>query len=274
MKIRRWSAGVLAASLLVPGLTACKSDGAESTAEPAASGSAASSAVPSDAKEALLASTKEISKGNFSFTINGGELNGAGKVHAPTKSAEMSMTGGDAASADLTMEMHLIFIDTDSWVMVQFGGAMATAMPKQATAGKYQHLDRSRIKGIDQLEFSFDDVDPAGSEALTKAITEVRKTGDGLYAGTIDATKATDSDMLDADVVKALAGQASAVPFTAKLDAQGRLVELGLEVPAAGDSAAQNLVVTYADYGTTTPVQKPPADQVVEASDDVYEMFK
>ncbi|BCL15676.1 hypothetical protein [Micromonospora sagamiensis] len=273
MKIRRWSAGVLAASLLVPGLTACKSDGTESAA-PTASNSAATSAIPSDAKEALLASTKEISKGNFSFTINGGELNGTGKVHAPTKSAEMSMTGGDAASADLTMEMHLVFIDTDTWVMVQFGGSMATAMPKQATSGKYQHLDRSRIKGIDQLEFDFNDVDPAGSAALTKAITEVRKTGDGLYAGTIDATKATDSDILDADALKALAGQASALPFTAKLDAQGRLVELGLEVPAAGSAPAQNLVVTYADYGTTTAVQKPPADQVVEASEDVYKMFK
>ncbi|SCL35903.1 hypothetical protein GA0074692_4213 [Micromonospora pallida] len=274
MKIRRWSAGVLAASLLVPGLTACQSDGTPSTAEPAASGSAATSAIPSDAKEALLASTKEISEGNFSFTINGGELNGAGKVHMPTKSAEMSLVSGDPASADLSMEMHLVFIDTDTWVRLQFGGSMATAMPEQTTSGKYQHLDRTKIKGIDQLEFDFTDVDPAGSEALTKAITEVRKTGEGMYAGTLDLTKAADSDLLDANVVKALAGQASAVPFTAKLDAQGRLVELGVDVPAAGDTPAQNLVVTYADYGATTAVQKPPADQVVEAPNEVYELFK
>lgn len=265
---------MLAASLLVPGLTACKSD---TTGEPAATGSPAadssSRAVPSDAKEALLASTKELSKGNFSFSMSGGELNGVGKVHMPTKSAEMTMTGGDA-SDDLAMEMHLVFIDTDTWVKIQFAGAMATAVPDKLNSGKYQHLDRTRIQGIDDLEFDFSDVDPAGSEALTKAITEVRKTGEGLYAGTLDATKVTGSDMLDAATVKALAGQATAVPFTAKLDGQGRLTEFGLEVPAAGDTKAQNLLITYADYGATTPVQKPPADQVVEASDDVYEMLK
>ncbi|WDZ86852.1 hypothetical protein [Micromonospora cathayae] len=273
MKIRRWSVGVLAASLLVPGLTACKSDTA--TEEPTAAGSSSSApagGIPSDAKEALLASTKELSKGDFSFTMAGGELNGAGKVHMPTKSAEMTMTGGDA-SDDLAMEMHLVFIDTDTWVKIQFSGAMATAAPGNLNSGKYQHLDRSRIKGVKDLEFDFADVDPAGSEALTKAITEVRKTGEGMYAGTLDATKATGSDVLDAETVKALAGQASAVPFTAKLDAQGRLTEFGIEVPAAGTAKAQNLLITYSDYGATTPVQQPPADQVVEASDDVYKMF-
>lgn len=264
---------MLAASLLVPGLTACKSDSAEPTAAGTPTAGSPAGAIPSDAKEALLASTKEISKGSFSFSISGGEFNGAGKVHSPTKSAEMTMTGGDS-SDDLAMEMHLIFIDTDTWVRIQFGGAMATAVPEKLNSGKYQHLDRTRIKGIDDLEFDFADVDPAGSEALTKAITEVRKTGEGLYAGTIDATKVAGSDVLDEATVKALAGQATALPFTAKLDAQGRLTELGIDVPAAGDAKAQNLLITYADYGATTPVQKPPADQVVEASDDVYEMFK
>ncbi|WBB77459.1 hypothetical protein O7606_14300 [Micromonospora sp. WMMD882] len=283
MRIRRWSAGVLAASLLVPALTACGSAdtaGGTPAAGPSAGGPPAtpadgSPAAPAgdpEARAALLASTRELSKGDFSFTIAGGGLDGAGRVHLPTRSAEMSLTGGDA-SDDLSMELHLVFVDTDTWVKVQLGGAMATAAPADVTSGKYQHLDRSRIKGLDRLAFDFTDVDPAGSEALTRAVTDVRKTGAGMYAGTLDATRVGDSKVLDAATVRALAGKASALPFTAKLDAQGRLTEFGVEIPAAGDAKARNLLITYADYGATTPVQQPPAGQVVEASDDVYKLL-
>ncbi|MFF3857409.1 hypothetical protein [Micromonospora sp. NPDC002575] len=271
MIIRRWSAGVLAAALFVPGLTACNNSPA---AEPAAGEASAAPAVPADPKAALLASTKELSKGNFTFAITGGEFDGSGTVHIPSKSAEMKMSGGDATE-DFSMDMHLVFIDTESWVKLDISGPMADAIPgAKERKGKYQHLDRSKIKNAKDLQFDFADVDPAGSEALAKAITDVKKTGEGTYEGTLDATKATDSDVLDADIVKGLADKASAVPFTAKLDAQGRLTEFLIKVPAAGSAKAQDLKVTYADYGAATAVQQPPADKVVEASDQVYEMFK
>ncbi|MFI2665047.1 hypothetical protein [Micromonospora carbonacea] len=271
MIIRRWSAGVLAAALFVPGLTACNNSPA---AAPAAGGAAAPAA-PADPKEALLASTRELSKGNFTFAISGGEFDGSGTVHMPSKSAEMKMTGGDAATEDFSMDMHLVFIDTESWVKLDLTGPMVDAIPgAKERKGKYQHLDRSKIKDAKDLQFDFSDVDPAGSEALTKAVTDVRKTGEGTYEGTLDATKVTDSDVLDADIVKGLADKAGAVPFTAKLDAQGRLVEFLVKVPAAGSAKAQDLKVTYADYGAATAVPQPPANLVVEASDDVYEMFK
>ncbi len=270
--IRRWSVGVLAAALFVPALTACNNSTA---AEPAAGGASAAPAAPADPKEALLASTKELSKGNFTFAITGGEFNGSGTVHMPSKSAEMKMTGGDAATEDFSMDMHFVFIDTDSWVKLDISGPMADAIPgAKERKGKYQHLDRSKIKDAKDLQFDFADVDPAGSEALTKAITDVKKTGEGTYEGTLDATKVTDSDVLDADIVKGMADKASAVPFTAKLDAQGRLTEFLVKVPAAGSAKAQELKVTYADYGAATAVQQPPADKVVEASDQLYEMFK
>ncbi|MEO3775324.1 hypothetical protein ABGB16_00430 [Micromonospora sp. B11E3] len=271
MNIRRWSVGVLAAALFVPGVAACAS---AEDAEPAADGKSAAPAVPADPKEALLASTKEISKGNFAFTMGGGELTGSGKVHAPSKSAEMKMAA-DGGSDGISMDMHLVFIDTESWVKLEFTGPMADAVPgAKAMKGKYQHVDRTKAQDIEDLKFDLADVDPAGSEALVKSVTEVRKTGEGAYAGTLDATKTTGSDLLDATTVTGLADKASAVPFTAKLDAQGRLVEFAVQLPAFGDSKAQNVTVTYADYGAVTAVQQPPADQVVEASDQVYEMFK
>ncbi|MFE9688823.1 hypothetical protein [Micromonospora sp. NPDC005806] len=268
MNIRRWSVGVLAAALFVPGLAACKT-GADS---PTADSKSAAPAVPADPKEALVASTEEIKKGNFTFAIKGGEFNGDGTVHMPSKSAEMKLAGGDGSAEGFSM--HLVFIDTDTWLKLDFGAAMADVPGFKEMKDKYQHLDRTKIKGAKELNFDFSDVDPAGSDKMINAITDVKKTGEGTYAGTIDATKATDSDVLDADTVKALGAKASSLPFTAKLDPQGRLTEFAVDVPAAGSAQAQKVVVTYAAYGSATAVQAPPAGRVVEASDQVYEMFK
>lgn len=270
MNIRRWSVGVLAAALFVPGLAACGSE----ADEPAAGKASAAPAVPADPKEALLASTKEIDNGNFTFGVSDADMKGSGKVHMPSKSAEMKLTSTDA-EAEFSADMHLIYTETDSWVKMDFGGSIADMFPEiKKRKGKYQHLDRAKVKGVKDLEFDFADVDPAGSAALIKAITDVKKTGEGEYAGTLDASKVTDSDMLDKNTVEGLADKASALPFTAKLDAQGRLTEFAIQVPAVGDDKAHELKVTYADYGAATAAQQPPAENVVEAPDDIYEMFK
>ncbi len=268
MNIRRWSAGVLAAALFVPGLAACKNE----AGSPTAASTSAAAEKPADPKEALAASTKELQKGDFTFTIKGGEINGGGTVHLPSKSAEVKVE--TSPDPELSMTMHLVVIDDESWVKLELAGAMADAVPGfKAMKGKYQHLDRSKIKGAKALNIDFADVDPAGAEKMIKAITDVKQTGEGTYEGTIDATKATDADLLDDDIIKALGDKASAVPFTAKVDAQGRLTEFAVQTPAVGSAKAHTLTVTY-DYGTGTAVQAPPAAQVVEASDQVYEMFK
>ncbi|MFG1887324.1 hypothetical protein ACGFIR_05560 [Micromonospora sp. NPDC049051] len=268
MNIRRWSVGVLAATLLVPGLAACKSD--EPT--PADAGSV-TSAVPADPKEALLASTKEIEKGNFTFTLAGAGLSGKGLVHKPSNSAQFSMKFDDE-SGSMSMSMELIYIEPDSWVMLDLGELGAMIPGAEKWKGKYQHLDQSKVKGAGELSRYMEEVDPAGSAKLTKGITEVQKTAEGSYTGKLDVSAADDAATLDADLVKALGAQAKALPFTAKLDAEGRLTELVISVPAAGETKAHDIKVTYADYGNATAAQKPPADKVVEASPETYEMFK
>jgi hypothetical protein len=45
-------------------------------------------------------------------------------------------------------------------------------------------------------------------------------------------------------------------------------------MPAVGDTSAHTMKLTYVDYGAATAVQAPPASQVLEASDQTYEMFK
>ncbi|WP_406037953.1 hypothetical protein OG799_24375 [Micromonospora sp. NBC_00898] len=278
--IRRFSAAAFAAALLTPGLAACNSTGtgeAGASASPTVSGSIApSDATPGagDAKQALLNSTNEIRNGNFRFTMSGAGSTAEGQVHEPSQSAEMRVTIGDPSS-DLMMKLDLIHFKPDSWVKVELGGKSASSIPgvQKLNLGKYQHLDQNRIKGNRALGFDFDKVDPAGSAVLTQGITEVRQTGEGMYAGTLDVSKAAEAGSVDPAVITALGAQAKSVPFTAKLDPQGRLSEMVVQVPAAGQSAAQDIKITYADYGNAAAAQKPPADQVVEAPPEFYNLF-
>ncbi|GAA4567083.1 hypothetical protein GCM10023176_18510 [Micromonospora coerulea] len=278
--IRRFSAAAFAAALLTPGLAACNSTGtgeAGASASPAVSGSIApSGATPGtgDAKQALLDSTNEIRNGNFRFTMSGAGSTAEGQVHEPSQSAEMRVTIGDPSS-DLMIKLDLIHFKPDSWVKAELGGKAASSVPgvQKLNLGKYQHLDQTRIKGNRALGFDFEKVDPAGSAVLTQGITDVRQTGEGMYAGTLDVSKAAEAGSLDPTVITALGPQAKSVPFTAKLDPQGRLSEMVVQVPAAGQSAAQDIKITYSDYGNATAAQKPPADQVVEAPPEFYNLF-
>lgn len=270
MKIRRWTiAGVVAATLLTPGLTACNSD----TPAPFDAQSAAP-AIPADPKEALLASTKEIAKGNFRFTMTSNGVTGEGTVHAPSRSAQLTMKVGEASS-DFSMDMDVIYAEPDTWVKMKLGGAAANLPGMEAlSSGKYLHLDQSKIKDNKDLQFDFNDIDPAGADLLTKAIVDVTKTGEGAYSGTLDLSKAAEAGLSDEDLLKALGTKANSLPFTAKLDAQGRLTELTIKVPAAGENEEQDLKVTYSDYGAATAVQKPDASQTQEAPAEMYEMLK
>ncbi|MEU5786549.1 hypothetical protein ABZ754_02315 [Micromonospora purpureochromogenes] len=280
MTIRRFSAAVFAATLLTPGLAACNSTGtgeAGASASPTVSGSAspgASGAVNGDAKQALLNSTNEIRNGNFRFTMSGAGSSAKGQVHEPSQSAEMRVLIGDASS-DLSMKLDLIHAKPDSWVKLELGGKSAGSIPgaQKLNLGKYQHLDQTRIKGNKALGFDFEKIDPAGSEVLTQGITEVRQTGEGTYAGTLDVSKAAEAGSVDQSVITALGPQAKSVPFTAKLDPQGRLSEMVVQIPAAGQNAAQDIKVTYSDYGNAAAAQKPPAGQVVEAPPEFYNLF-
>lgn len=264
MKIRRRTIAGLVAALLVPGLVACGSK----------DGGSGKSDSPADPKEALIASTEAINEGNFRFTITDHESSGEGMVHLPSRSAQMLLK---FTSEDVTMEMDVIQVDPDTWVKLKLDLGELEGLPgfEHFSGDKYMHLDRSKVKENKDLQFfDFDDVDPASSKLLIEAITDVKQAGEGTYSGTLDLSKATDAGVVSEEIITALGDQAKALEFEAKLDAEGRLTEFTIKVPAAGEVEAHEVKVTYFDYGSASAPQKPAASEVIEAPAEVYEMLK
>ncbi|WP_203991227.1 hypothetical protein [Micromonospora lutea] len=275
MTVRRLSAGLVAVAIFTPGVAACTTTGdAGPTPTPSVTTSGSAAAVDTEAKQALLDSTREISNGNFRFSMSGAGSVAEGQVHQPSQSAEIRLRLGEPTD-DLAISLDLVHAKPDSWVKLDLKGQAATSVPgvDRLNLGKYHHLDQNRIRGDRTLGFDFDQVDPAGSKALTEAVTDVRRTGDGAYTGTLDLSKAADAGSLDPNLITTLGAEANSVPFTASTDAQGRLTELVIRLPEAGHAAGQEIKVTYSDYGNATEATKPSADQVVEAPPELYNLF-
>lgn len=195
-------------------------------------------------------------------------------MHLPSNGARVQLTTGDAGSADSVLAMDMIYLGSDSWIKIKGAGLESVPGLGQLATGKYHHLDKTKIKGIAALDFDFQDVDPAGAAQLTQAVVDVQKTTADTFTGNIDLTKATDSRLVEQSVIENLGAQATKLPFEAKVDPQGRLVQLTVKVPAVGQTAAQDLQVTYSDYGSAAPPVAPPASEVVETPASVYDLFK
>lgn len=275
MTVRRLSAGLVAVAIFTPGVAACTTTGdAGPTATPSVTASGAAPEADADAKQALLDSTREIRNGNFRFSMSGAGSTAEGQVHQPSQSAEIRLRLGEPTD-DLAIGLDLVHAKPDSWVKLDLKGQAATSVPgvDRLNLGKYQHLDQNRIRGNRSLGFDFDKIDPAGSEALTQAVTDVSRTGEGAYSGTLDLSKAAEAGSLDPTLITTLGAEANSVPFTATTDAQGRLTELVIRLPEAGRAAGQEIKVTYSDYGNATEATKPTPDQAVEAPPELYQLF-
>lgn len=220
-------------------------------------------------QEKLLDAVPDGSQGNFRFTLKDAELTGKGVMDPATKRLLLTT---DYKDADLgfTMTMGMLVIDEESWMKITFANTDGlTGLPKLPK--KWLRLDRSKVK--DQEDVGFDDPDPAGANALFRAIVAATESGAGTFTGTLDLTRATEAEIVDQAALDALGQQAKAVPFTANVDSQGRLAAIEIKVPAHGDAKAYTHQVTYADYGAAPAIEEPPANQVAEATQEAYDLL-
>jgi hypothetical protein len=155
-------------------------------------------------------------------------------------------------------------IGSDLWLKADFGPSAPNLNIDKA---KWYKFDASKFR---QNPYDLSGGEPAaptrplawplGIAAAFANVANVTHTDATHLAGVVDLTKATGSET---------AGKSSkadaAVPFTASLDGQGRLTELRI------NGTNFNLSITFAAYGSPTPVAPPAAADVLPAPDGLYQ---
>ena len=253
-------ASVAAVALAVGG---CSADGgAEPGAGAPASGvpSASASAGVADpaAASALAAAAAKLGTESFKVTLTSGPgLKMTGLMDAPKGVGTATLT---ATGTNTEIQVKTLLIDKDLYVQV----------PGVTKAGTWTHVDVSRLPEGANVGLRPGQIDPANTAQLLSSTTDVQQVDSRSYKGTLDLTKAAGVAGIDQKMVSTWGAQAQHVPFTAGLDEQGRLSALTIQLPAVNGQQAQPLDVLYTDYGTTVEAQRPPANQITEAPDSLY----
>lgn len=259
----------------------------------AAGRSAAAPAAP-DPKVALAQSTDQLAKGNYAFSISGGGDRQEGEVHLP-ESALLQMWGDSEGpekvdfllvgkdrymklKADLGTDMPS---DKELEALIKRGGRTAKAA-RQVKEVKvmfdgehWLHVDPAKLDKEGAEMFSgFTEPDVTGVSVLaTKAATAVRQ--GNTITGTLDVSGMKADELpWDDDEIKKMGAKLKALPFSASLDTQGRLVRFVIDIPAVDKAAAYKHVTEVSAYGATKTQPRPRSGEVVEMSDEMYKSFQ
>jgi hypothetical protein len=250
------------------GMAACGSSTSGSTSA-GVSGTTASP-TPKDPKDVLTASTPTAAGGAFQFTGKETGLDESGTVDPTDKTLDLKLvTSGDG---NLTITFEFVVVEQKVWLKAAIKAPKGTSgLPK--IPGKWMLLDPSKINSGYQSLLQFDNPDPSDVSSFLLGLVAAQETGAGQYTGTIDLTKATDQQVVDAATMTALGDAAKAVPFTATLDGKGRLTAFTANIPAAGTKAAQTYAATFTNYGAAPAVSAPPAADTQDAPASVYTLL-
>jgi hypothetical protein len=251
MTVRRL-AGLALVALIA--LTGCRPT--DDQAAPAVSRSAsppAPSAVPSaDPATELAAAAARLGAGTLRIRSSvQGEMSLTGVVDPEAQNAELKM---DMGSVDDGTQADIRKVGDDVWVRLR------GPLGKLAGTGRqWLHLSASQMTPASSLAVIPGD-DPGGALALARAVTAVQRAGPNGYTGTVDLTR---TPKYSAATLKALGAKATAVPFTARTDAQGRLVQLTVDMSAVA-SGAGPASMSFSDFGVPVDVVRPPAAETTE----------
>ncbi|MFI6076482.1 hypothetical protein ACIA5C_33560 [Actinoplanes sp. NPDC051343] len=252
----KWTTlGVGVAAVLA--LAACKPDSAPAPATSASAPSAGPPAspsaqpsvqVPADPGKALLAAAGRLGAQPFKlkFSALGQEATGSIDLSARTSEIDTLLQNGATISVRQ--------LGTDQYVQVT--GDSADAL--HATPGKWMHADTKGLPATNPL--SPDHNQAASAAKLLKDASAVRRTADGTYSGKADLSHGA------AQLPSSLTGKLKAVPFTARLDPQGRLTSLIFDMNSVLSGAGE-LNTAYYDYGVPVSVARPAATETVPMPD-------
>ena len=244
--------GVLSALTLSLAVAGCGDDG---PSDPAGDTSGATSAPPASASDELAAAARKLNETSMKMTLDSTGSKSTGSLDPQRKLGEMTMT---VSAAGRELEIQIRTIGTD--VYLQADGLPGTE------GGKWLKIDGQRLAG--STFDVFPENDPAGTQRILDALSDIKKDGPGQFSGTIDLNRTSTNKAAAAS----LGEKFTALPFTATVDDQGRLTSTSIDISPAEPSAGKT-TATYSDFGTTVTVEPPPAGDTVPAPDDVVKLL-
>jgi hypothetical protein len=254
MVTRRSAIVGLALGALI-GLTGCvpaDDRSAPDPARPSAGLTASPAAQQSDVRAELVAAAARLAHNTARVRVSvAGQMSMTGVIDPRSQDASMDM---DMGMVDDGTKAEIRKVGPDMWV--RFHGSLGTLL---GAGDQWLHLSAADIPAESSFNVITGD-DPAGVAAMVNAATEVERTGKDGFAGVLDLTR---TPKYSARTLTALGAKASAVPFTAKTDAQGRLIMLTTDLSAIV-SGAGTATTRFSDFGVAVDVEQPPAGETTE----------
>lgn len=239
--------GIAIIAALSLGITGCSPKKSTSQTE----GAATPSATAVDAREELISAARKLGEDTLRVDMKAMGMSMSVAMDPRARTGTSGLDLGEMGTIDVLM------VGKDFYLRMK-------GIP--GVSGKWLHVDAAKLAGT-----SFDimpEGDPASANRLIQTIVEVERTAEHQFKGTLDLTKSPNADK----ETKALGDKAKAVPFTAKTDEQGRLIELVTDMSSIQPSVG-TMTTTYSNFGIAVSVQKPPASQVQEASPEMLKAF-
>lgn len=206
-------------------------------------------------QERLAEAAQHINKETAKIKLESSALTADGLMDPANK--KMSMTVKMSVVGQ-SMDMQMIVLDKDVYVKM-------AGLP--GMGDKWMHIDGSAVKSGSTLDELFPDGDPGGVRRMLDGMVDVQPDGERGFKGTIDLTKSPTAN----ETIKAM-GDKAKVPFTARLDEQGRLVELTIDMTPVEPEAGK-MTVSYSDFGVPVTIEKPAASEIIEAPAELAKSF-
>jgi hypothetical protein len=212
----------------------------------------------------------------YAFTIAYGTFaNAKGNTDGTGSATTLSVSVSDATSG-AKISLQGIILNSSEVPLAVFVradlGLIGNLVPGY-DPNKWMHIDPKQAPGAVRLGIK-PGVDTFGPGAYLGGVLTADIVSATEIKGTLDVTKTTPIAVAP-DQLTALSADARKAPFTAALDAQGRVTKLLIKMPALAGFAAADLTLTYSDWGVApnpAPVA-PPAAQVIEAPQLIYEFL-
>ena len=148
-------------------------------------------------------------------------------------------------------------------------GPLGAQIPGLAGLGdKWLVADKAKI-GDQGMAAFLTSTESNQADAYVKGVVSAEQVSPTEIKGTIDLAK-SGTGIAKPEELAALGEEAKNIPFTATLDADGRISKIVLKMPKVGDFPAADLTTTFTDYGASVEVPKPAADQTVPAPEMIY----